>query len=150
MSRLTISEAARRVGKSRQYLYKLNKDGVITFQRGDKAPYIDEAELFRVFGDTLQLEQDEPEVIENDEWAEYRVADIESQTQRLNDLHQRVALLESRNTGLNGELTRAQQQITDLRADKTYLQHKLDEAMNEIKKLSQPRSLLEWFGFSNR
>jgi excisionase family DNA binding protein len=54
MGRLSISEAARQTGISRQHFYKLVKDGKVTTERDeDGNPYVDEAELKRAFGGRL-------------------------------------------------------------------------------------------------
>lgn len=95
MARLSISEAARRVGITRQTMHKHATAGRITVLRDGDAPEIDEAELFRVYGDKLTPSPVAPPVASIHEVTTETATRIQALEQELQATRQEAAARES-------------------------------------------------------
>ncbi len=106
MARLSISEAARQVGISRQYLHKkyistgklsVNKD------ENDK-PYVDTAELLRVFEGRLAGQRQEVPVVASISYHEMTVEKDRQVLSQLQDYREQLAKAEDREKWLRGQV----------------------------------------------
>jgi excisionase family DNA binding protein len=117
LSQLTIAEAARRAGVTRQTIYEWNRKGRLSINRDRvNKPYIDQAELHRCCGDTLKIVPIEPP----------------SPEPQINGAGRDVELLEQ-------QIGLLQQQLAELQRNNEWLKTQLAEVIR------QPRGLLGWF-----
>jgi hypothetical protein len=112
MAKVSISEAARQAGITRQYFYKKYIDtGKISVEKDadGKNPQIDTAEFFRVFGKLLVDSQGETQILQV--------------TTPEND---------SKNAALQTEVQLLREQLTAALEDKKWLQGKVDQLTGQL------------------
>ncbi len=119
MALVSVSQAARLAGISRQHLYrKYIKPGEISVQRDDKGdPVIDTSELLRVFG--------------------HLVGDSSSDDNKLQEATQEKTI------GDNGLLTELQVKLQVLEAENRALQARLEDKDKNLQDVRQALRLLE-------
>ena len=124
MASVTITNAARLAGISRQYLYKAYiKTGKISVERDSKGiPTIETAELLRVFGALngewagetfISQPSSQEETIKNDTDIKLLSAEIAAKDEVIRRLEQQVTEGGEREAWLRQQLERAQAVLTD-------------------------------------
>ena len=137
MPRLSLTEAGRRIGVSRQTIYSYIRKGRLSASReSDGKPYIDLAELQRVFPDKLIAPEPlQPEQELNDSngywYSDTEHQALEARFRELEPQAVKVPLLEQQIALLKAQLDHSQQ-------NERYLQQQLAEVIR------QPKGLLEW------
>lgn len=119
MANVTITEAARLAGISRQYLYtKYIKPGVLSVKKDENAkPYIDSAELLRVFNGRLPGPKEASTEDTKDTTSTFRKITVE------NDI---------KNAALQAEVEALREAMTAARSRETWLQGKVDELTAQV------------------
>lgn len=119
MANVTITEAARLAGISRQYLYtKYIKPGVLSVKKDENdKPYIDTAELLRAFGGRLPGPKDTSTPDEKPPTSTLRHITVE------NDI---------KNAALQAEVEALREAMTAARSRETWLQGKVDELTAQV------------------
>lgn len=114
MTQLSVSEAAKRVGRSPKTLYRLVSQGVLsatTDENGKKQ--LDTSELLRVFGQ-LRTEREKRESPET----------IQMSRHEMDDKTARMAVLEAEMRLMRELLANKDEQIADLRKTVLLLEHR--------------------------
>ena len=122
MARVSISEAARLASVSRPTIYKLIKSGELSYtsvvKHGKSVKAIDVSELMRVFGALDVVSESKSDVVNFDSLSTAVNSDF------LQDLQQRIALLQSENAGLKDAVNARDEHISSLRQAMQLLEHK--------------------------
>lgn len=122
MARVSISEAARLASVSRPTIYKLIKSGELSYtsvvKHGKSVKAIDVSELMRVFGALDVVSESKSDVVNFDSLSTTVNSDF------LQDLQQRIALLQSENAGLKDAVNARDEHISSLRQAMQLLEHK--------------------------
>lgn len=119
MANVTITEAARLAGISRQYLYtRYIKTGDLSVKKDENdKPYIDTAELLRVFNGRLPGPKEASTEDAKDATSTFRKITVE------NDI---------KNAALQAEVEALREALKDARAEKTWLHGKIDELTAQV------------------
>lgn len=142
MARVSISEAARLASVSRPTIYKLIKSGELSYtsvvKHGKSVKAIDVSELMRVFGALEVVSESKSDVVNFDSLSTAVNSDF------LQDLQQRIALLQSENAGLKDAVNARDEHISSLRQAMQLLEHK--------QSVSDPQDVPEkpWWQFWKR
>lgn len=142
MARVSISEAARLASVSRPTIYKLLKSGELSYtsvvKHGKSVKAIDVSELMRVFGALDVVSESKSDVVNFDSLSTAVNSDF------LQDLQQRIALLQSENAGLKDAVNARDEHISSLRQAMQLLEHK--------QSVSDPQDVPEkpWWQFWKR
>ena len=142
MARVSISEAARLASVSRPTIYKLIKSGELSYtsvvKHGKSVKAIDVSELMRVFGALDVVSESKSDVVNFDSLSTAVNSDF------LQDLQQRIALLQSENAGLKDAVNARDEHISSLRRAMQLLEHK--------QSVSDPQDVPEkpWWQFWKR
>ncbi|MBW9460659.1 helix-turn-helix domain-containing protein [Kluyvera sp. EC_51] len=142
MARVSISEAARLASVSRPTIYKLIKSGELSYtsvvKHGKSVKAIDVSELMRVFGALDVVSESKSDVVNFDSLSTAVNSDF------LQDLQQRIALLQSENAGLKDAVNARDEHISSLRQAMQLLEHK--------QSVSDPQDVPEkpWWQFWKR
>lgn len=142
MARVSISEAARLASVSRPTIYKLIKSGELSYtsvvKHGKSVKSIDVSELMRVFGALDVVSESKSDVVNFDSLSTAVNSDF------LQDLQQRIALLQSENAGLKDAVNARDEHISSLRQAMQLLEHK--------QSVSDPQDVPEkpWWQFWKR
>ena len=122
MARVSISEAARLASVSRPTIYKLIKSGELSYtsvvKHGNSVKTIDVSELIRVFGALDVVSESKNNNVKSDDLSTPVNSDF------LQDLQHRVALLQAENTGLKDAVNARDEHISSLRQAMQLLEHK--------------------------
>ena len=122
MARVSISEAARLASVSRPTIYKLIKSGELSYtsvvKHGNSVKTIDVSELIRVFGALDVVSESKNNNVKSDDLSTTVNSDF------LQDLQHRVALLQAENTGLKDAVNARDEHISSLRQAMQLLEHK--------------------------
>lgn len=122
MARVSISEAARLASVSRPTIYKLIKSGELSYtsvvKHGNSVKTIDVSELIRVFGALDLVSESKNNNVKSDDLSTPVNSDF------LQDLQHRVALLQAENTGLKDAVNARDEHISSLRQAMQLLEHK--------------------------
>ena len=122
MARVSISEAARLASVSRPTIYKLIKSGELSYtsvvKHGNSVKTIDVSELIRVFGALDVVSESKNNNVKSDDLSTPVNSDF------LQDLQQRIALLQSENAGLKDAVNARDEHISSLRQAMQLLEHK--------------------------
>ena len=122
MARVSISEAARLASVSRPTIYKLIKSGELSYtsvvKHGNSVKTIDISELIRVFGALDVVSESKNNNVKSDDLSTPVNSDF------LQDLQHRVALLQAENTGLKDAVNARDEHISSLRQAMQLLEHK--------------------------
>lgn len=122
MARVSISEAARLASVSRPTIYKLIKSGELSYtsvvKHGKSVKTIDVSELIRVFGALDVVSESKNNNVKSDDLSTPVNSDF------LQDLQHRVALLQAENAGLKDAVNARDEHISSLRQAMQLLEHK--------------------------
>lgn len=122
MARVSISEAARLASVSRPTIYKLIKSGELSYtsvvKHGKSVKIIDISELIRVFGAIDVVSESKHNNVKSDDLSTTVNSDF------LQDLQHRVALLQAENAGLKDAVNARDEHISSLRQAIQLLEHK--------------------------
>ncbi|MEF4645327.1 helix-turn-helix domain-containing protein [Escherichia coli] len=122
MARVSISEAARLASVSRPTIYKLIKSGELSYtsvvKHGNSVKTIDVSELIRVFGALDVVSESKNNNVKSDDLSTPVNSDF------LQDLQHRVALLQAENAGLKDAVNARDEHISSLRQAMQLLEHK--------------------------
>lgn len=122
MARVSISEAARLASVSRPTIYKLLKSGELSYssvvKHGKSVKTIDTAELLRVFGSIDSVIDSKSDTVKNDTYATAVNSGF------LQDLQNKVAILQAENAGLKDAVNARDEHISSLRQAMQLLEHK--------------------------
>lgn len=122
MARVSIIEAARLASVSRPTIYKLIKSGELSYtsvvKHGNSVKTIDVSELIRVFGALDVVSESKNNNVKSDDLSTPVNSDF------LQDLQHRVALLQAENTGLKDAVNARDEHISSLRQAMQLLEHK--------------------------
>lgn len=129
MAKLSITEAARQAGICRQYLYtKYIKPGALTVHKDEQdKPYIDSAELLRVFDGRLPGPKQSVTVDASQQAVSRRSATV------VNDSH--TVELQAEVKALREQLTAAQEREKSTQARERWLEQTVDKLTDTIKLL---------------
>lgn len=130
MAILSISEAARLAGISRNHLYKKYiNEGLISVTTNNNKPCIDVSELLRVFPNAKMITDDKSHEItldnnENTELISVLKEQLANAKEQINKAEQQIAKAENRETWLQSQIDELRQQQNKLLEDKTQKQRK--------------------------
>jgi Skp family chaperone for outer membrane proteins len=130
MAILSISEAARLAGISRNHLYKKYiNEGLISVTTDNNKPCIDVSELLRVFPNAKMITDDKSQEItldnnENTELISVLKEQLANAKEQINKAEQQIAKAENRETWLQSQIDELRQQQNKLLEDKTQKQRK--------------------------
>ncbi len=124
MAKLNITQAAKRVGVSRQTFYRhIEKKGISVTKDDNDQKVIDESELFRVYGDALQVDDKTdvtplhdvtPKKAKSDNGLQVKVAVLE---ERLSGRDEMIEHLKAEIRALKGKDEDNQKLLMDLRVE---------------------------------
>lgn len=140
MAKLNLTQAAKRVGVSRQTFYRhIDKKRISVSKDEEGRKVIDESELFRVYGDALQVD------VKSDATPLHDVTPKKSKSD--SGLQVKVAVLEERLSGKDDMIERLEREIRELKDKDEDNQKLLMDLRVEAAKTpaeAPPRKLTMW------
>ena len=140
MAKLNLTQAAKRVGVSRQTFYRhIDKKGISVSKDEEGRKAIDESELFRVYGDALQVD------VKSDVTPLHDVTPKKAKSD--SGLQVKVAVLEERLSGRDEMIEHLKAEIRELKGKDEDNQRLLMDLRVEAAKTppeAPPRKLTMW------